>query len=315
MNSYQCHYTVLGIDKNATLEDIKKAYKKLALQYHPDKNGGDSQLFKRINEAYQILSDPTKRQDYDNSLNGFKNSPFNQHIIIDFVNVVLKVAKETIAARRAQAQSHHEEKGKTNEDVNNEKPEKHEAPDKNGSPTIVKLKVPLEDLYYGKAKKVVIKVRNDGNVTSKPFYISLLNYEKTYVFDGQGDNGGNLIVNIDVIPHKSGIQIDKIICQYDLYIEREINLYEYYYGIEYNIIHIDGKVLTCQKTFQDGSMIHVFKQKGLPQYNLDEDKVIRGDFYVFFKLVMKAHNVLPLNNEAFREWMLNFSDNSNGTQE
>lgn len=59
------YYKILGIDKNATADEIKKAYRRLAHQYHPDKNGGDEVKFKEINEAYQILSDPSKRTQYD----------------------------------------------------------------------------------------------------------------------------------------------------------------------------------------------------------------------------------------------------------
>ncbi len=58
-------YTILGIPKNSSQEDIKKAYRKLAHQYHPDKQGGDEAKFKEINEAYQVLSDPKKRSQYD----------------------------------------------------------------------------------------------------------------------------------------------------------------------------------------------------------------------------------------------------------
>jgi len=69
-------YSLLGVEKNASQEDIKKAYRKLALQYHPDKNQGSEESeerFKQISAAYEILSDPDKRQRYDNrdSMNGF----------------------------------------------------------------------------------------------------------------------------------------------------------------------------------------------------------------------------------------------------
>ncbi len=58
-------YAVLGVDKNATSEQIKKAYKKLANKFHPDKPEGDEEIFKRINKAYETLIDPLKRQSYD----------------------------------------------------------------------------------------------------------------------------------------------------------------------------------------------------------------------------------------------------------
>jgi curved DNA-binding protein len=62
------YYTILGINKKASASEIKKAYRKLALKYHPDKTEGDKALedkFKKISEAYAVLSDPEKRNQYD----------------------------------------------------------------------------------------------------------------------------------------------------------------------------------------------------------------------------------------------------------
>jgi len=61
------YYKILGVEKTATTDEIKKAYRKLALKYHPDR-GGDSETakkFNEINEAYQVLSDSQKRSQYD----------------------------------------------------------------------------------------------------------------------------------------------------------------------------------------------------------------------------------------------------------
>lgn len=59
------YYNILGISKDASDDDIKKAYRKLAHKYHPDKSGGDEKKFKEVNEAYQVLSDREKRSQYD----------------------------------------------------------------------------------------------------------------------------------------------------------------------------------------------------------------------------------------------------------
>lgn len=61
------HYKTLGVAKNATPDEIKKAYRKLASKHHPDK-GGDTATFQQIEEAYRILSDPQQRQQYDNPM-------------------------------------------------------------------------------------------------------------------------------------------------------------------------------------------------------------------------------------------------------
>lgn len=66
------YYETLNIKSDATLSEIKTAFKKLATQYHPDKNSSTEELFKEINEAYQILSDDKKRKDYDETLR-YKN--------------------------------------------------------------------------------------------------------------------------------------------------------------------------------------------------------------------------------------------------
>lgn len=73
------HYQVLGLTNNATDEEIKKAYRKLAMKHHPDRNAGkksSEEEFKKINEAYSILSDSYKRSEYDYTLKG--RSTFNQ---------------------------------------------------------------------------------------------------------------------------------------------------------------------------------------------------------------------------------------------
>jgi len=62
-------YEILGVSEAASFEDIKKAYRKLALEHHPDRTGGDDAEFKKINHAYEILGDPQKREAYHNEQN------------------------------------------------------------------------------------------------------------------------------------------------------------------------------------------------------------------------------------------------------
>jgi curved DNA-binding protein CbpA len=76
------YYQILGIEKNASQEDIKKAYRKLALENHPDKNKdpGATQKFQEISKAYEVLSDSEKRKKYDNPSSGVP-----QTVPMDFV--------------------------------------------------------------------------------------------------------------------------------------------------------------------------------------------------------------------------------------
>jgi len=87
------YYQVLGVSKNATKDQIKKAYKKLAIKHHPDKNKGDKaseEKFKKINEAYAVLSNEEKRRQYDQfGAEGFSNRYSQEDIFsgFDFGNI------------------------------------------------------------------------------------------------------------------------------------------------------------------------------------------------------------------------------------
>lgn len=78
MTQSKDYYKILGVSKDASPEEIKKAFRKLALKYHPDKNKGNKEAeerFKEINEAYAVLSDPKKRKEYD----AFGSQEFHRH--------------------------------------------------------------------------------------------------------------------------------------------------------------------------------------------------------------------------------------------
>ncbi len=73
---YKDYYKVLGVERGAAADDIRKAYRKMAMQYHPDRNPGDKhaeERFKDINEAYQVLNDPQKRARYDQLGSAYSN--------------------------------------------------------------------------------------------------------------------------------------------------------------------------------------------------------------------------------------------------
>ena len=83
------HYDTLGVDRTATQEEIKKAYRKLAKEYHPDRSGGDDSKFKKVAEAYDVIGDESKRSMYDmqgsgdNFFGQFQDSNVNLSDIFD----------------------------------------------------------------------------------------------------------------------------------------------------------------------------------------------------------------------------------------
>jgi DnaJ-class molecular chaperone len=88
MASKKDYYDLLGVQKTSSEDDIKKAYRKLALKFHPDRNPGDKQAeehFKEINEAYAVLSDKDKRKEYDTyGMSGFQQKYTQEDIYRGF---------------------------------------------------------------------------------------------------------------------------------------------------------------------------------------------------------------------------------------
>jgi DnaJ-class molecular chaperone len=105
------HYDTLGVARNATPDDIKRAYRKLASLYHPDKEGGSKAKFQEVEEAYRTLSDPSKRQQYDNpspfGQQGFGFSgggaPFDFETIFDIFGTRFQHPQQQQQQRRQQA--------------------------------------------------------------------------------------------------------------------------------------------------------------------------------------------------------------------
>ncbi|MEK7102291.1 MAG: DnaJ domain-containing protein [Patescibacteria group bacterium] len=71
------YYNILGVDKNASADEIKRGFRKLAHEHHPDKSGGNEAKFKELNEAFQVLDDPEKRRQYDQFGQTFEDAQRN----------------------------------------------------------------------------------------------------------------------------------------------------------------------------------------------------------------------------------------------
>lgn len=140
------YYDILGVKKDTSIEDIKKAYKKLAVKHHPDKNQGDKQSeekFKEINEAYQILSDPNKKSNYDLGGNGGFGGNGRSYGNADDINAQFE-------RFRQQAQADFNNFGRTGR-----------GGIRKGQSIQVIVELTLEEIYHGIKK--TIKYKKDKN--------------------------------------------------------------------------------------------------------------------------------------------------------
>jgi curved DNA-binding protein len=196
------YYDVLGVSRTATGDEIKKAFRRLARQYHPDVNPGDKsaeEKFKDINEAYDVLSDEEKRVEYNRSLTGIKrrgirpgekaNGNGNGKMprteqdlwkFKDFNNLNTKRAKIASSPRL------------TRRDVE------------------AKLTLPLEKAYQGGRQRIRLE---DGRSIEVDMPASMIDGQKIRL-KGQGIEGGDLYLKITIARHHFfRIQGSDIVCQ------------------------------------------------------------------------------------------------------
>ena len=122
--NYRDYYEILGVNKNSDKAEMKRAYRKLAMQYHPDQNPDDKEAeekFKEINEAYQVLSDPDKRAHYDRlgtdysryQQGGGKPGGFNWGEYLYAIDTTIPAAQERLSASMTQAVPSHDAQPET----------------------------------------------------------------------------------------------------------------------------------------------------------------------------------------------------------
>lgn len=253
------YYDVLGLDKNASQEDIKRAYRKLALKYHPDKHDSSEDTFKTINEAYQILHDPEKRKLYD------EVNEFSKTASVDYMEMLKTLIMMFVATMR---------KKQLCKELK------------------LSLCVNLDDVYRGDTKKIVVSTKRfDGTSVTKNIYIPLVNFNGDYSFPSQGDEVEEGIftdirIKINVNEHLY-VKRDKILCEYDLYIEETVSLYELYAGFSRDIVFLDNETITVtcdgSKKPSEYKVMKILYGRGLP-FTDDEGEKRRGNLYIYFNL-------------------------------
>jgi DnaJ-class molecular chaperone len=288
-------YEILGIEKTATSSEIKKAYHKNAIKHHPDK-GGDHEKFQEISKAYQILSDPKKREKYDrfgviddNATNdidpteifanlfggmGMGGQPFN----MNFGNGGSFSFGGFPGGMRFRPGSKVNINGKVYHVDENGRPVK-KADD-----IVEQIQLSLTEMYNGKQIIIMKKYK----VTIEPGSY----YGKKFTFKGKGQKGtnpdeqdGDLIIILvpsrnDEIQERNRLEQDE---NGNLLYTKSINIIESLIGIEYELYHPDGKkyIIKEDDLIQYDNNIKVIPNKGLPK---NKDKTEFGDLVIKYEI-------------------------------
>ena len=201
------HYATLGVAKNATPDEIKKAYRKLASQHHPDK-GGDKGKFQEIQVAYDILSNPDKRQQYDNPARPYQFQDFGFHTD----NVNLNDLFNNIFKHQAGAQGVNKQLYRTQVDVS------------------------LQEAYSGTSKMLELNLMSGKKVIDIKVPQGV-NQGDQLRFDNIIDRGV-LMVTFNILPD---LRFERR--QHDLYCNHSISVLDLITGTDFVFKAISGKEL------------------------------------------------------------------------
>jgi curved DNA-binding protein len=274
--AYIDYYKILGLSKNATENEIKKAYRKLARKYHPDLNPNDKtaeQKFKEINEANEVLSHPENRKKYDTygehwehgedyekakqqqSHQQASGSPFENYSGEDFSDFF-----NDMFGGRASGRSGNQVKFR-GQDFN------------------AQLQLNLKEVYT--THKRTLTVNNKKIRITIPAGVENGQVIKIKGHGGKGVNGGpngDLFIEFSII-NETSFKRDGS----NLYLTKDLDLYKALLGGEIVIDTMDGKVkLKVKPETQNGSKIKL-KGKGFPKYKKQGEF---GDLFIIFNIIM-----------------------------
>jgi len=293
MQNFRNYYEILGVPKTSTADEIKRSYRRLARKYHPDLNPGDKaaeERFKDIGEAYEVLSDVTKRQQYDRfgqywKQGGFQGQggrapasreqykpDFEQGYTgdVDFsqYNDFQEFVDQLLGKFRTNERAQDTSGGSSSYRSNTQAPPR-PSPRRDSEAV---LELPLERAYVGGRERIRLE---DGRSLEVNMPAGVLSGQRIRL-KGQGASGGDLYLKITLKPHTFfSLEGSDIRCQLP------ISPSESVLGIQVEVPTLSGLVkLTIPPAVKSGQQLRL-SGKGFPK-----DARTFGDQYVEIQIVV-----------------------------
>jgi curved DNA-binding protein len=282
---YKDYYKILGVDKKTSQDEIKKAYRALAIKYHPDKNPDDKsseEKFKQVNEANEVLSNVEKRKKYDElgenwqqyepSGNQQKSNPFGSGGKQNYYQGYNNDAFET--GEQANFSDFFDQffAGRNGGKSTNQ--------NRRGGDYETEIEITLEEAYKG-TERIIQLETGKLRITTKPGAYN----EQRLLIKGKGakgnsaENCGDLFVLIKIKTHPQYTRKGN-----DIYVQQNIDLYTAVLGGEIIVDTLSGKLkVQIAAGTQNGKSVRL-KQKGMPLY---EKPNVYGDLYI------QLHTLIP----------------------
>lgn len=282
------YYKILGVEKSASEDDIKKAYRKLAMKFHPDRNPGNKQAeekFKKLSEAYAVLSDQEKRKQYDSFGSDAFRQRYSQEDIFrgfDFSDI-LKEFGFNLGGRGARSYGGGGTRtfgfggGDPFADLFGGTQGYARAMPQKGEDIEYNLSITLEESVFGAEKKLALQKEDRVEEINIKIPPGISNGKKLRLA-GKGSPGynreqpGDLFLNIHILPHpifaRDGV---------DIYVEKTVNYSQAALGTAIDVPTVDGssKRIRIPAGTQNNTKIRM-KGYGVP--NLKDGG--KGDQYV-----------------------------------